>query len=448
MKVLLPCTLFLVLLFIPAKTLQAQDYRLIAASSYKQNTLTDSFKVRYSWNRHEAPRSMFLFDWTELEYEIRNSLYDTMILFDKSNFSTIEAYSYRQFDFFDRENARIDWHKSGSFFRDFYTGYDSDTLFLDQEFFNTDKQNWENFRSGKTAKSGDHTEYIVYAHYQNGAIRPERRIETFHNMIQNSDSQVTTYWNSQLNFWDPPTGNEVRYYDNSKRSIRLIQYLAGTPTHIKTEDWDFYPNGLQRSYKYNYLIDGQSYTNYSMVATLNTQGNYDSLETLIFTHDTLNGHHILVYWYDLQDRLIKIEGSDDPDLHYLLPIEYFTFTYLNATNKISTLVRKYAQNPDSITNHYYYETFNNNVSVKPVVESNDLVLYPNPARHSFSFMTEENNVPFTLHIYDLKGNLCMDMTGEHLGNQIDLSPALANGVYMYRLETAEKSYSGRVQIQR
>lgn len=148
------------------------------------------------------------------------------------------------------------------------------------------------------------------------------------------------------------------------------------------------------------------------------------------------------YEYDANGNLLKSEEtSHNSFLGYL----YIKCEYSYSSDKLSNIHRYASLDGESwllnhITYYYYYNASSIN---KP--QATDLVLYPNPANDFIIIRDTSGRADIQLSIYDAKGILVLQQKVEP--NEPVSINRLTKGIYIYRITTDGKAYSGKLTKQ-
>lgn len=84
--------------------------------------------------------------------------------------------------------------------------------------------------------------------------------------------------------------------------------------------------------------------------------------------------------------------------------------------------------------------------IEPSLTENQLTIYPNPARRLFHIgLPPEEQGPVRLGIYDLSGKMVYNISFDHSGSlTVDIGHGIKTGMYILKLETGRKIYTGKI----
>ena len=90
-----------------------------------------------------------------------------------------------------------------------------------------------------------------------------------------------------------------------------------------------------------------------------------------------------------------------------------------------------------------------NTSTRPIVNSNQLAVYPNPVQDQFTIeLKNTNDTIETIALYNVDGRLAKRLDGLGKSQQTIQVNELTNGMYFYQVTTQTKQlYNGKVIIQ-
>ena len=106
----------------------------------------------------------------------------------------------------------------------------------------------------------------------------------------------------------------------------------------------------------------------------------------------------------------------------------------------------FVSNGDTINYHINFEVINANVlESKNAYES--LLVYPNPARTSFSLRLPEGNVVKSLRLVNLAGAEVATFDQQQIQNNAFLLDELPPGIYMLQTQTLQGLYQSKIMIE-
>jgi hypothetical protein len=93
-----------------------------------------------------------------------------------------------------------------------------------------------------------------------------------------------------------------------------------------------------------------------------------------------------------------------------------------------------------ITEYYYSQVMVENDA--PLIESNDLAIFPNPASSTVSVRLPEGLLSADFYLFDIQGR-CIIETSIQTESQISISE-LSNGLYFYKVIVGVDTFSGKL----
>ena len=179
-----------------------------------------------------------------------------------------------------------------------------------------------------------------------------------------------------------------------------------------------------------------------------------------FTYDINNNLSFeTVYWCDNITNLwtpqYKYERFYDNNYAFsdlILPTDYSNsdqdkinyFQHLVTKHRhyeYSTYLNKWEKNDEHI---YYYSTQNN--EKKDVIEQGEIRVYPNPTSNYIMIEADNTYNNSILYLYDIRGNVV-------LKHQLDINKKipvyfLSQGIYLFSVQTSNKTFTGKITIAR
>ena len=164
---------------------------------------------------------------------------------------------------------------------------------------------------------------------------------------------------------------------------------------------------------------------------------------------------VTYYFSDFQKQVDLARGStiqSNRDAHFINDTMvstdiYKTDSLLNADRcGVDSLQFSFVTNGDTITYHINFEVINANVlESKNAYES--LLVYPNPARTSFSLQLPEGNVVKSLRLVNLAGAEVATFDEQQIQNNAFLLDELPPGIYMLQTHTLQGLYQSKIMIE-
>lgn len=268
----------------------------------------------------------------------------------------------------------------------------------------------------------------------------------FNNYTTSSITKTVHYY--QGNNTKPYLDSIFNYYNNGSvvKSAIKFYYL---PNGQITRDTSFNQAGIPTSssqYTYNGLTttmisrvyNANSWSNsYKSINNINNDGNYVYAES--YNWNQSNGSWILSYksenTYNGEGYLLTTHTQNNYQGGNLQTIEK-NFMERNSYNNTKKWTKQSFNNGSvakETTNYYYYEDYDNGVSLNDVNSKVKVSVYPNPANAVLNIDFEETmQSDVHISIFDLTGKLTSHHQTKVKENKIDIKE-LATGQYLIQL---------------
>jgi len=218
---------------------------------------------------------------------------------------------------------------------------------------------------------------------------------------------LTFQWNRSTDSWSthPYQRSEWVYDQNGLVTICLKQHL-----NIETNEWNNFDTRIQYSYdKTGVLIEelfqswnpeANQWTNRGKYLYAHATAFQKIATSYIFSSGNWMSDGKTVYWYDEDEKLTRCEY--------------------------------YLKDTDQSLHAYSVNTYSQTSPQPAIIESGDVLVYPNPVVSSFELTVPNNYLGKTMFIYDVSGTQVYAVPVHNAKTQIDVSH-LSSGVYILKV---------------
>ncbi len=302
------------------------------------------------------------------------------------------------------------------------------------------------------------TEYLEQTWDNLTAYGPYRRIQYVYNG-NNLRKKTESFWDAGTSAWAGHEEHRYIYDLNGKivsdsmelwdnmaaqwqHELRTIYtYAGGKLATLVEKDWDPVGMALVSDYKHIYAYNAQGLPEYDTlfawdnsmssyeksrlyISLYDASGNLDTNEEQYLQNDTFRHYRLKAWTYN----------------SYNQPLTYNIYLW-DATG----MAWEPLQGPDTRINYHYQEYDPAAVHEVYVPAGNGIRIFPNPAS---SLLTIDTKLPATIKIYSTTGMLLKQW---HTGGQYPATVSvydIAPGLYLVRIQTANKEMTKRLLIAR
>lgn len=311
------------------------------------------------------------------------------------------------------------------------------TIFLD-EIYDLDSTKMINVYDGNGTAT--HTYYFSY----DPVTSDTNAIIQYNYDITHTNKLTDTVWGKESGSW--LLGSTNQYHYNSLNQLDTATGwgdLSGTPTMLNKSIYTYYPDGKLRTRLSTIYLDGTYFYSYSDTFGYTSGIDYCTWWQSIRTTDFGNGGELL---YSLSIKYPGINGNPDSTKLFTkntasanwTPKGVYRYTYNSYDNPDEILYFQPSNTsgtPDQ-RRRFYYETYDDGLSIKDVDNDNTIMIYPNPFNSYLDIeWKERQNQKCKIKLVNLIGQEILSVTSYPKSGKLRLPVSqLANGFYSLLIE--------------
>ncbi len=411
-------------------------YRIIGSSATEKNAITDTARLKYTGNRESVGLVNNSYILYQVAYPYEGSGYDELINYKKVGNNYLPNTKYAK-----KYNA------------DGTVSQTTDSLFGQvNRYTYTYNANKKVETALGEVNYGSGFQNLTKHEYTYATGVQTKKVFNWTAGSWNLTATEYTYGTAQPDSIIYGASKKYYTYDGSGNMLTYIEHNTNGP--IKKEEWTYNSSGKVTEVVLQSWSQGAWTNNSKKRYTYNAGGHLDSFANMGWNATQFVNGTLAVYTYQ-SGKLSEYtnynwNGTWQPNNRFEFKLDAQqnlnqVHFYANQGGTL-TFVRRY---------RYYYESYTNTTSTQTdIAQSNNMLVYPNPAAFELTFEAEiAQEDAVTFRIYDLAGKQITEKVAlPEMGlvkTTLSLREfALQSGAYLYSVETAKGTQTGKFMITR